>query len=469
MGDKVEAIGHGGMGAMHQLVRQTGLAKEIDQRLALLKVHVPYHESDHVLNIAYNVLCGGRVLEDIEQRRNDEAYLNALNTQSIPDPTTAGDFCRRFGQDDIHQLMDAVNAARLKVWKAQGPQFTEQTARIDADGTLVGTQGECKEGMALAYNGVWGYHPLVVSLALTNEPLYLVNRSGNRPSGEGAAALLDKAIALCREAGFGDILLRGDTDFTQTTELDRWDADGVRFVFGYDAIKPMQHRAAQRPDTAYTELVRRAEREVNTKPRRKQPRIKQQVVVERGYKNIQLVSEQVVDFDYQPCACKRPYRIVALRKNLTVERGQTKLFDDVRYFFYITNDRSMSADQVVREANQRCNQENLIAQLKSGVRALHAPVNTLNANWAYMVMASVAWSLKAWAALSLPINPRWRQRHLHQRQQLLRMEFRTFLNAFINIPTQIVRTSRRIIYRLLAYNPSQPLFFRLLAGIGVPS
>ena len=149
--------------------------------------------------------------------------------------------------------------------------------------------------------------------------------------------------------------------------------------------------------------------------------------------------------------------------------GEHVLFDDIRFFFYITNDRALSCEEVVREARQRCDQENLIAQLKGSVRALHAPVNTLHANWAYMVMASLAWSLKAWAALSLPVNPRWRQRHLRERQQLLHMEFRTFLNAFINIPAQIVRTGRRIIYRLLAYNPSQQLFFRLLSGIGAPT
>jgi hypothetical protein len=243
----------------------------------------------------------------------------------------------------------------------------------------------------------------------------------------------------------------------------------VRFIFGYDARKHMLERVASVPCEMYRRLVRHAEKAIKTKPRRRPPKIKEQIVQQRGYKNIRLVSEEVVDFDFQPTACKQPYRVVALRKNLLVERGQTKMFDDVRYFFYITNDRSLSNDEVVREANQRCNQENLIAQLKDGVRALHAPVNSLNANWAYMVMAALAWSLKAWAALSLPVHPRWQQRHLQQRQQLLRMEFRTFLNAFINVPAQIIRTSRRIIYRLLAFNPSQQLFFRLLDGIGVPT
>ena len=469
LANRVQATPHGGIGAIHRMVRNSGLPEQIDRHLQLLKIHAPYHESDHVLNIAYNQLCGGRVLEDIELRRNDAAFLNALGTESIPDPTTAGDFCRRFERADISALQDAINEARIRIWRSQPRSFIEQTARIDADGTLVGTDGQCKDGMALAYNGVWGYHPLVVSFAATNEPLYVLNRSGGRPSAEGAAPLFDKAIALCRKAGFKKILLRGDTDFSQTTELDRWDADGVRFIFGYDARKQLIERATSIPDEVYNDLVRHAERAIKTKPRRRPPNIKEQIVKERGYKNFRLESEEVVDFDYQPVACQRAYRIVALRKNLIVERGQTKLFDEVRYFFYITNDRSLTCDRVVREANQRCNQENLIAQLKGGVRALHAPVNTLNANWAYMVMASLAWTLKAWAALSLPIHPRWSKRHLQQRQLLLGMEFRTFLNTVINLPAQIVRTSRRIIYRLLAFNPSQQLFFRMLEGIGVPT
>ena len=126
--------------------------------------------------------------------------------------------------------------------------------------------------------------------------------------------------------------------------------------------------------------------------------------------------------------------MVALRKNLSIERGDNVLFDEYRYFFYITNDRKLTADQVIGEAHQRCNQENLIANLKSGVRALHAPVNTLYANWAYMTMASLAWTLKAWCALMLPVSPRWEAQHEQQRCRLLTMEFRTFRAALIDIP-----------------------------------
>ena len=458
---KTKAIAAGGIGAIHRLVQHIGLAACIDAAVQVFKIHQPYHESDHVLNIAYNILCGGHTLDDIELRRTDRVFLDALGTDSLPDPTTAGDFCRRFDADRIEALMDALNETRLTVWQ-RCPGLTEQTARIDGDGTLVPTTGTCKEGMDIAYTGLWGYHPLVVSLANTGEPLFLKNRSGNRPSHEGVLPYFDKAIALCRRAGFTDILLRGDTDFALTRAFDRWTDAGVRFVFGYDATQTMVQWGETAPPALYTTLVRRANRALQTRAR--PARVKDRIVRERGFKNITTVSEAVVDFDYQPTACTRPYRVVALKKNLSVEKGEHVLFDDIRYFFYITNDTTLSCIEVVQEARQRCDQENLIAQLKGGVRALHAPVNTLHANWAYMVMASLAWSLKAWVALALPIVPRWRARHTEEQRRLLRMDFRTFLAAFVNVPCQIVTSGRRVIFRLLAWNPWQYVFFRFVAA-----
>ena len=465
--DKVSAMPHGGLAAVHQVVLGTGLIERLDEHVHVLKIHQPYHESDHVLSIAYNIVCGGQTLEDIETRRNDEVYLDALDVEMIPDPTTAGDFCRRFDASHVHALMSAINDTRVQVWKRQGPAFVAQRAYIDADGSFVTTTGECKEGMALSYKGGWGYHPLVVSLANTGEPLFIVNRSGSRPSHEGAAAYLDRAVVLCRRAGFKDILLRGDTDVSQTAHLDRWNDDGVCFVFGYDAISALKGRAAGVDEADYNELVRRAKRLfVSEDQSRARPeRVKEEVVREKGYKNVRLRSEDIAEFAYRPGACKMDYRVVVLRKNLTIERGGVELFEEIRYFFYITNDRAMSATDVVYNSNDRCNQENLIAQLKGGVRALHAPVNTLNANWAYMAMASLAWTLKAWMALSLPVSPRWREQHEAERRAWLRMDFRTFRKAIIDIPVQILRSGRRRIWRLLAWRPQLPALFRLVDSI----
>jgi hypothetical protein len=88
----------------------------------------------------------------------------------------------------------------------------------------------------------------------------------------------------------------------------------------------------------------------------------------------------------------------------------------------------------VFSANDCCEQENLIAQLKSGVRALTAPVNDLVSNWAYMVIGSLAWSLKAWSALMVPVSPQQQTEHKTEKRKLLRMEFATFCAAFIQMP-----------------------------------
>jgi len=463
--ERPQAIACGGIGAIHELVRWVGLASEIDERLCILKQPKPYHDSDHVLNITYNLLCGGRVLDDIEVRRNDASFLDALGARAIPDPTTAGDYCRRFDSEAIWRLTDIINDVRVGVWREQPESFTSTTARIDADGTFVSTSGECKEGMDISYKGEWGYHPLLISLANTQEPLFVLNRSGGRPSHEGAPELLDKAIALCRRGGFSDILLRGDTDFSLTAHLDRWDADGVRFVFGYDANPSFVNRAQGLPEEEYSELERRASKAFSARPRARQPRVKERIVTERGYKNLKLISEDVAEFEHKPARAKGSYRVVVVRKLILEERGQRCLGEHHRYFFYITNDRTLSLDQVVAEANHRCDQENLVGQLKSGAAALHAPLNTLDANWAYMLIASLAWTIKAWFALMLPVTPRWREKHEAERKLVLRMEFRTFLQQLVMVPAQILHTGHRIVFRLLAWRPRLPLLFRLLDAV----
>jgi hypothetical protein len=349
--DRVRGLESGGIGAMHRLAQHTGLVAAIDRRVQVLKVHLPYHESDHVLGIAYNILCGGTCLQDIELRRQSEVYLDALGAQRIPDPTTAGDFCRRFGAAEIEALQAAINETRVRVWRAQPAECFDE-AVIAADGTLVETTEQCTEGMDIAYTGVWGYHPLLVSLANTSEPLYLVNRSGNRPAAEGAAERFDQARTLCQDTGFRRLTFRGDTDFTQTRHLDRWDVAGVRFVFGCDARANVIRCADALPARAWTPLVRRAPYTVETEPRQRPVNVKAATIVARECKNLRLEAEAVAEFPYQPTACPTPYRMVVVRKNISVEQGDQRLFDEIRYFFYLTNDGDTAAADIVFLANE---------------------------------------------------------------------------------------------------------------------
>jgi hypothetical protein len=314
MADRVRAIDCGGIGAFHLLARNSGLIDALNDTLKLFEIHLPYHESDHVLNIAYNALAGGTCLDDIELLRNDETYMDALGAERIPDPTTAGDFTRRFSADAVVVLMEAINTVRVKMWNKHMNREERAEAILDVDGTVAPTTGECKQGMGLSYNGIWGYHPLLISLANTLEPLYLVNRSGNRPSHDGAAPWIDRAVCLARKS-FKKVCVRGDTDFALTVNFDRWTEDGVGFAFGLDAM-PNLVQAAENLDKSCWRVLKRREksRPTSGQSRQRPMRVKEQIVVEKQYQNIKLEQEHIAEFIYQPTKCSQSYRVVVLRK-----------------------------------------------------------------------------------------------------------------------------------------------------------
>jgi hypothetical protein len=444
VGGRGEVTPFGGLFAMHRLITRLGLASAIDATLELLKIHLPYHESDHVLTLAYTVLCGGTRLQDIDRLRTDVPLMNGLGARLLPDPTTIGDFLRRFTEADILGLMEAINSVRPRLWAGRGAHLLGEVAYLDVDGTTVPTTGQLKQGMDINYKGIWGYAPLVVSLANTREVLYLVNRPGNAPSHADAPAWIDKAITLLTPHA-QRVCLRGDTDFALTAHFDRW-AEQVDFVLGTDNIAALRTRADALPETAWTRLYRQPSYQTTTgQTRARRHNRKQQVVTERGFLNLRLNHEDVAEFTYQPTKCRRPYRVVVVRKNISRMKGEQALIEEIRYFFYFT---TYTADthtpaQIVELANDRCDQENIHGQLKSGLGALHAPVDDLLSNWAYMLIAALAWNIKSWHAMMM-------HRH-HDRAGFIRMEFKRFLDTVIRIPAMVSVRARAIVVRLAAY------------------
>ncbi len=450
VGARVNAMNYGGIGVMRRLASKLGLVREIDARVEVLKRHLPYHESDHVLNMAFNVLCGGTRLQDIEGLRNDAAYMDAPGAEMIPSPTAAGDFTRRLGEEGVTALMEAVNAVRPQLWRGRGRDLLAPVAFVDVDGTVAPTLGDKKEGMDRSYKGVWGYHPLVVSLANTGEVLYLVNRPGNAVSHQGAAEWIDRAVALV-SPHVGRVCVRGDTDFSLTANFDRW-SEETDFIFGYDAQPGMKARAEALEENAWKPLARRPRWSSRTgATRRRREDVKARIVRERGYVNKRLNCEDVAEFEYRPVKCRGTYRMVVVRKNISRMKGDLTLLDEFRYFFHITTRRDIGAAEVVRLANARCDQENVIAQLKSGVGAMRVPVYDLESNWAYMVIAALAWNLKSWFAMMMHFKA--------DRRKYVAMEFRTFIREMIHIPCQVVRRARRTTLRIIGWQPSVDRLF----------
>jgi hypothetical protein len=278
---------------------------------------------------------------------------------------------------------------------------------------------------------------------------------GHTPSFE-APEWIDRALALLRPQ-FRRVWLRADSDFAMTEHFDRWDREGVRFVLGHDAYQALVTRAERIEEPAWQVRERTPEPEPQRPTRRRPKNVKEEIVTRRGYKRLRLVAEHVAEFDYRPIACTKDYRVVAVRKLIREERGEKVLGYQTRYHFYITNDRSKTAHEIVRFAMGRCNQENVIAQLKSGTQALGMPSGDLVSNWAYAVTASLAWNLKAWLGLLA--------KGTAARRDIVRMEFKHFLVTYIQIPCQIIRTGRRVVYRALGYSRQLSTIFNTLEAI----
>jgi hypothetical protein len=342
---------------------------------------------------------------------------------------------------------------RTRLWWGRGRELLGPVAYIDSDGTVNATYGVKKAGMEMSYKGVWGYAPLIVSLANTKEVLYLVNRPGNVPSHTDAAHWIDKAID--QVAPYAErVCLRGDTDFSLTANFDRW-AEKVDFIFGMDCNATLRACAEALEECRWKRLQRKPRYETITQQRRErfQANEKERIVREREYVNLELNYEDVAEFRYQPGKCARSYRVVVVRKNISRLKGEHVLLDEIRYFFYITTRtrKDLNAAAVVRCANERCDQENIIEQLKNGVNALRVPLYDLVSNWAYMVMAALAWNIKSWFAMMMHLKS--------DRDAYIRMEFRRFLQSMILIPCRVIRRARGVTLRLIGYQPTLDRFF----------
>lgn len=432
-----ESTAYGGLGLAAGLVAKLRVPQTIDEHLSLLQARRPFHESDHVLTHVYNLFVGGSAIEDIADLQHSEPVHRILGTSRIPDPTTAGDFLRRFGELDIAELDRAIDEVQCRAWRSvHGSRKVEQGV-VDLDSHVRHVYGDQKEGADFTYKGGFGYHPLVISLAGTQECLRLVNRPGNVASAEGAAGHLERLVPLLKSR-FKKILVRGDSAFARQDIFDVCDEHRLHFAMVSSTQPNFADLADSLPERRWKPF-----RASDAKPLPHSDRCRKRGVNrrrhrarERGKRDLKLEKQWVAELDYRPVRSERTYRLIVRRQRIE-ESAQGVLFELWRYRYVLTNlPKSVSAEEVVWETYRRCDQENVIEQLQSGVAAMRMPTGGLLANHAFLVCARLAHNLKAWLAmLALPA-------------EVARWEWKRFRKAFVYVAARVVLTARTHVLRL---------------------
>jgi len=453
---------YGGLALASAFLRRFRVAQEIDERVHVLKLHLPFHESDHVLAQALNLYVGGECLEDQAALQHDEGVLRMLGACRLPDPTTAGDFLRRFDQQvnpgALSGLRAAIDAVQDAVWgKLAGKRKQKrELAMVDLDGHTKELYGVQKEGADFDHKGRWSYNVLLASLAGTGECLAVRNRPGNLRSSNGAAKLLEETLPRVKRR-FADVLMRADSDFDRWDVREACEAEGAWFAFVAREASNRLAWAEAIPESAWKPFRTRAHRDQQArrarpgfKPRRKKRNRRRRRARQRGYTDLKLVRQWVAEIPWTPAGSDKTYRMIIRRQLIEESEGQESLFEFYRYRYVVTNlPRSWSAVEVIDATYQRCDQENVIEQMGSGVALWRMPVAEFEGNCAWLEIGRLAWNLGKWIAqLALP-------------PEVVRWEWKRYRHAFVYLAAEVIHRSRQ---RWLRFSPAHRFLPTLVAA-----
>lgn len=445
-----ETTALGGLALAARLMAVLKVPQAIDGALSLLRSHRPYQESDHVLTHAYNLFVGGTAIEDIADLQQSDPVKQMLGASRIPDPTTAGDFLRRFDADALNSLDGAIDEVQERVWKRCHGKRKRKLGVVDLDSHVRHIYGNQKEGADFTYKGGFGYHPLVISMAETQECLRLVNRPGNTPSADGAAEHIEELVPLLTSR-FKNVLIRGDSAFSRQDIFDVCDGNGLYFAMVSTCQKNFEDLADSIPERQWMAFRASDRKQVKPSKRRKRGKHRRsQKARQRGKRDLKLEKQWLAEISYAPARSDKPYRLIVRRQRIE-ESVQGELFELWRYRYVLTNlPKSTSTEEAVRQTYQRCDQENVIEQLQSGVAAMRMPTGSLLANHAFLVCARLAHNMKAWLAmLALP-------------EEVMRWEWKRFRQAFVYVAARVVKKARQQIVR---YSESHRFAGTISAGI----
>ncbi len=439
-----EMTHYGGLVLAQQFVRQFRVAQRLDGALRLFKRHAPYHESDHVLALAYTLYADGTCLEDQAVLQGSEAVRRLLGACRIADPTTAGDFLRRFKiAQDVERLSGVIDEIQEAVWsklarKARRSRKKHDFALVDLDGHIKSLYGVQKEGAGFSYDGRWSYQPLVVSLGGSEECLKVINQPGSARPSDAAAAALKEVLPRVRRH-FRNALVRGDTDFDRSDIFNTVMDEGAYFAIGARVYPKRAALVGAMAEKNWKPFVPRAERQerggasrhVYTRNWRRQK------AAARGFRTLRTVKQWVSEIDYQPHGLNSPCRMIVRRVLIEETDGQGVLFKHFRYRMVLTNlPRSYTPQQIIDLTYQRCDQENVIEQFGQGIAGWRMPVAEFMGNSAWLQIARLAWNLGKWIAqIALP-------------SEVVRWEWKRFRRHFVYIAAKVLKTGRCLVVRL---------------------
>jgi hypothetical protein len=452
-----DVTAYGGLGLMHHLLHRTRARAHLEEAVEVLRVHRGYDESDHLLHLTSAIYAGATCIDDLSVFKDDEAYKRLLGVRSVPDPSTMGDFMRRFGRSDMNDYKTAVWQMQEQVW-SKLRKGQRKRATLDLDAKICPVYGRKKRGADYDYKRTFSYHPEMLSIAETGEWLDAVNRPGNEKSGDRAAYLLRRNLPRVTPH-FGKVCVRGDSKYGRCDVVQVCHRHGVGFAVGWQSCAALQTMAEELPAHAWTALERDRPSAYSTgcKRRKRRRNVRRMKARKRGYKDKKLKREAVAEFPYTPVSLRgkveRPYRMIVIRKQVEVAE-KTALFDVFEYRFILTDLRRKSHSEIVHFAYGRCNQENLIEQAKNGVSAFRMPTGDLLPNEVWMFTAMLAHNLKSWLSLlALGIEK-------------LAWEWKRFRLHFVYVLAAVTRRSRQLFVQLDRRCASTPVIFRGLAALG---
>ena len=422
----------GGLSIAAGLSRSLKIPQKIDANLSLLQRSGPFKESDHVLTHVYNLFLGGTSIEDISFLQQSEPLRRILGTRRVPDPTTAGDFLRRFDSSSLNALDRAIDDMQAEVWRRSGIR-KQSLGIVDIDSHVHHVYGNQKEGADFTHKGGFGFHPLVLTLSGTQEVLRVENRSGNVCSAEGAVERMSEVSELLNRR-FRKVLWRGDSAFCSQDILDFCEEEGQYFAFVSKSNLLFEKLADARPKHAWKPF--RAVDSQKKLHRRRKNNIRRQIARARGKRDLKLERQWLTEVPYNPSRSEDEYRLIIRRQRIE-QSHQGELFTVWRYRYVLTNlPKSYSTEKVIRLTYQRCDQENIIEQLQNGVAGMRMPSGNFIANSAFLICARLAHNLKSWLAqLTLPA-------------ETARWEWKRFRLAFVYVPAKVTRKARAICVRL---------------------